>query len=212
MDGQGVGKILKKAGVSNHVRFHFAKLLGIELSASEHIDFVLGQAKNLPQFSHHSPKLKGAVCTNERYVFEPFEDVARHVIPIGPREIDVEIRRIGSVQVDEPLEIQIQLKGVHVGDLEQVGNQAVGAASSPHIEVSAASGIAGDVPIDQEIGHVALLANDPQFPLHPLEDNLAVVRIPVGQSFSTEAPYQLFVFVFGVRVGVLVVVNPSFRR
>ena len=77
---------------------------------------MFGQAENLPQLSHHRAVLKGVVGRQECGVGKAFEDVLGDVLPIAPREIEVEIRWRRAVQVDEPFEVEVQLDGVYVGD------------------------------------------------------------------------------------------------
>ena len=206
VDGQGVREVLEVTGVPNHEGFHVVGAGRQEFAVGDAVDVVFGQAEDLPQFPDDRAVLEGAVRPHQRNVREPLEDVFRHVVPIRPREVDVEVRRIRAVQVDEPFEVQVELDGVHVRDAQQVGDEAVGPASAPHIKVTAAARVVGDVPVDEEIGQIPLLSDDRQLHFHPLQDVFFVVGVAVGQPLGTERPDELFVLVFRIGVGVLVVV------
>ena len=211
VDGQGVWEVLEVAGVPHHEGFHVVGSGRQEFAVGDAVDVVFGQAEDLPQFPDDRAVLEGVVRPHQRHVGEPLEDVFRHVIPIGPREVDVEVRRIRAVQVDEPFEVQVEFDGVHVCDAQQVGDEAVGSASTSHVKVPAAARIAGDVPVDEEIGQIPLLSDDRQLHFHSFEDVFFVVRVAVSQPLGTQRPDELFVFVFRLGVGVLVVVRSAVR-
>ena len=185
VDGQGVREVLEVAGVPHHESLHVVGAGRQEFAVGDAVDVVFGQAEDLPQFSDDRTVLEGAVRPHQRHVGEPLEDVFCHVVPVGPGEVDVEVRRIRSVQVDEPFEVEVEFNGVHVRDAQQVGDEAVGPASAPHVEVPAAARVAGDVPIDEEIGQIPLLPDDRQLHFHPLQDVLFVVGVAVSQPLGT---------------------------
>ena len=212
MDGQGVWEVLEVAGVPHHEGLHVVGAGRQEFAVGDAVDVVFGQAEDLPQFPDDRAVLEGAVRSHQRHVREPLEDVFRHVVPIRPREVDVEVRRIRAVQVDEPFEVEVEFNGVYVRDAQQIGDEAVGPASAPHIKVPAAARVAGDVPIDEEIGQIPLLPDDRQLHFHPLDDVFFVVGVAVSQPLGTQRPDELFVLIFRIGVGMLVVVRPAVRR
>ena len=211
MEGQAAGEIAQHGGVLEHDGLHLAQPIGVEFSGTQGVDFVFGQAHDLAQFTHRGPVLEGVVRGEKRHVGEALEHVGHHVVAVGPREIDVEVRGVGAVEVDEALEVEVEFDGVDVGDAQQVRHQAVGPAAPSDVEVPLASRVAGDVPIDEEVRQVALLSNQPDFMLHPVEHSRVVVRISVGQTLRAQRPHERLVLVFRCRVGVRVVVQPAFR-
>ena len=160
VDGQGVWEVLEVAGVPHHEGFHVVGARRQEFAVGDAVNVVFGQAEDLSQLPDDCAVLEGIVCSRQCHVGEPLEDVVCHIVPIRPREVDIEVRRIRAVQVDEPFEVQVELDGVHVRDAQQVGDEAVGPASAPHIKVPATARVAGDVPIDEEIGQIPLLPDD----------------------------------------------------
>ena len=118
VDGQGVREVLEVAGVPHHEGFHVVGAGRQEFAVGDAVDVVFGQAEDLPQFPDDRAVLEGAVRPHQRHVGEPLEDVFRHVVAIGPREVDVEVRRIRAVQVDEPFEVEVEFNGVYVRDAQ----------------------------------------------------------------------------------------------
>ena len=116
VDGQGVREILEVAGVPDDNGFDVVSARRLDLAVGEPIDVVLGQAEYLAQFPNDRAVLEGAVRAHQCHMGKPPEDVLGHIVAVRPRKIDVEIRRIRAVQVDEPLEIQIQFDGIHIRD------------------------------------------------------------------------------------------------
>ena len=47
--------------------------------------------------------LESAVRSHQGHVGESIEYVFGHIVPVGPREVDVEVRRIAAVKVDKPI-------------------------------------------------------------------------------------------------------------
>ena len=107
-----------------------------------------GRPKHLSQFSDHCAVLKGAVGSYQGNVWEPLENVCRYIVTIGPGEVDVKVRWIGAVKIDESFEIKVQFNGVYIGDAKEVCNQAIGSASPSDVEIALAACIACDVPVD----------------------------------------------------------------
>ena len=139
-----------------------------KLSFRQGIDFVRREAEHLAQFAHDRPVLEGGIGGQQGHVGEPAEDIPGNVFPVPPGEVDIEIRRILPVQIDEPLEIEVKLDGVDIGDPQHIGDYAVGAASAADIKIAFAPGIGSDVPVDQEIRYEALLPDNGKLLFHPL--------------------------------------------
>ena len=90
---------------------------------------------------------------------ESLEHVRYHVVAVCPREVDVKVGGIGSVKIEEALEVEIEFNRIDVGDAHQVSHKAVGSASSPHVEIPLASCVARNVPIDEEICEETLFSD-----------------------------------------------------
>ena len=69
------------------------------------------------------------------------KDKIGDIIPVTPGKINVKIRWIFSVQIDESFKIEIKLYGVYICDTQEVGYNAVGSAPSANIIIILASGI-----------------------------------------------------------------------
>ena len=109
-------------------------LLGKCLRVTLHlVDFAFGQAKHLAQFAAERVFLEGdrraQQCHMLLSVF--LEDVRDDTVTVAPREVEVEVRWTAPLGVEETLEIQVQLNGVDIGDLQAVGHHAVGPAAPP---------------------------------------------------------------------------------
>ena len=111
-----------------------------------------------------------------------FKNIAGHIVAIGPGEINVEIGRILPVEVDEALKIQIELDGVHIGNPQNVGDDAVGTTSTPHIKIALAAGIVGDVPIDEKVGNKIFLFNNTELLFNARKDGFVGLRVAVLQT------------------------------
>ena len=128
VDGNLVGEIAEDAGVADDGALHLAQPRRVEPPPAS-VDLVLGQAEDLAELAHHRPVLEGVVGAEQGDVLVAVEDVACDVVAVRPREVEVEVGRIGPVEVDEPLEVEVQFNRVDVGDAEEVGDEAVGLAA-----------------------------------------------------------------------------------
>ena len=54
-----------------------------------------------------------------------------HVVALVPGKIDVEIGRRRALGIDKAFEIQVEFERLHVGDVQAVGHDGVGAAAAP---------------------------------------------------------------------------------
>ena len=131
VEGQAAGEIPNHRRVLQHHGLHFAQPVGVELSGAEGVDFVFGKPHDLAQLLHGRTVLKGVVGREQRHVGETLEHVRHHIVAVRPREVDVEVGRVGAVEVEEALEVEIEFNRVDVGDAQQIGDEAVGPAASP---------------------------------------------------------------------------------
>ena len=212
VEGQAAGKIPNHRRVLQHHRLHLAQPVGVELAGAEGVDFVFGQPHDLAQFPHGCAVLKGVVGGEQCHVGEALEHVRHYVVAVRPREVDVEIGWVGPVEVEEALEVEVEFNGIDVGDAQQVGDEAVGSAAASHMKIPPAARVARDVPVDEEVGEEALLADQADLVFHPLQHCVVVVRIAVGQTLCTQRPHQCLILVFTFRVGVRVVVQATLGR
>src|SRR5262245_3692505 len=113
-----------------------------------------GQTEYLSQFTDHGGMLEGAVGGEQSRVFATvaFENIVGHVVALVPGKINVEIGRRGTLRVDKALEIKVEFEGLHVGDIQAVGHDGVGAAAASNVVIAGGFGISNNVPGDEEIG------------------------------------------------------------
>ena len=116
-------------------------------------------------------------------------------VPILPREIEVEVGRAAPHGVEETLEIQVQLYGVDIGDLQAVGHHAVGAAATSHMVEALFHGKLHNLPSDEEIGAEAHPFDDLQFFLDAAVSGLVGRAIAIGHAVEGQFAQQLVVVV-----------------
>ena len=168
---------------------------------------MLGQAKDFAEFAHHRPVLEGVVGAEQGDVLVAVEDVACDVVAVCPRKVEVEVGWIGPVEVDEPLEVEVQFDGVDIGDAQEVGDEAVGSAAPADVEVALGPRVGGDVPVDEEVGEKLLFAEDLDLVLHPFEDGLVGVGVAVGEPLGAQVAEELLVLDDGAGEGAEVAVG-----
>ena len=118
-----------------------------------------------------------------------FKEVVKHLVSVGPTEVNVEVGRVFAVEVDEAFKVEVQLHGIHVGDSQAVGHHRVGSGASTHMVEVAAMGKADNVVIDQEIRHKTLLLDQFQFLFNALADGcgeLWVALLSSSEGFLAE--------------------------
>jgi hypothetical protein len=76
----------------------------------------------------------------------PFENIILHIIAVLPGIVDVKIGWGSAFEIDKAFEIEVQLNGVHIGDLQAICNNAVGPAAASYMVKATAHGIPDDVP------------------------------------------------------------------
>ena len=95
-------------GVAQNKRSQFRKLGYTSLTSTECFADTCWQPKNFTQFMDASAVLKSTVSTKPSGVRIAFKDIPNDVVAVFPREIDVEIRWVFAIQVDEALKIEIE--------------------------------------------------------------------------------------------------------
>ena len=110
----------------------------------------------------------------------PLADVLDHLAPSLETEVEVDVRHGHALGVQEPLEQQIELEGVDVGDAQGVRHQRprCRAAPRPYGDGAVLRGL-HDVVDDQEVARVPGLRDDAQLVVEPLRDG-AGERIAVA--------------------------------
>ncbi len=95
--------------------------------------------------------------------------VVDHVLAAADAEVGVDIGHGHPLGVQEPLEHQVILHGVHVGDFQAVAHDASRrrAAARPHGD-AVFLGVADEVGDDEEVVHKPHLADDPHLVAQPL--------------------------------------------
>ncbi len=184
---------------------------------AQSIDLFRRKPHGLAQFAHGTPPLEGGVGGHLRGV-EPgasrgtrsvvvlIENVLEHLVAVLPAEVDVEVGRLFAGGADEAFEVEVELDGVHVGDAEAIGHQAVGAAAAPHVEEAAVLRVAHDVLIDEEVADEAHALDHVQLVFHAREHLGRGVRVAAVQPFQRVAvqPFAVLGGVFSKNLAGLV--------
>ncbi len=204
VDAQVVRKTLDESTVGDHQLGELIEITEVKAAFGQLVDLLLGQAKDFAELAHGGSEFEGVVYADQGRVLEPVEDEMRDVVPIAPGEIDVEIGRIGPVQVDEALEVQVELYRIDIGDPEQVGHDAIGTAPASDIIIALAARVLEDLPVDQEIRDELLLPNDLQLFLQAVEDARSELLIPVLQALIGQFSHQAEVELCIAGIGALV--------
>ena len=109
------------------------------------------------------------------------------LLPPADAEVDVDIRHGHPLGVEEPLEVQIILQGVDVGDVQAVRHHGPRrrAPARPHGDLLAL-GIADEVGDDEEIVHEAHLPDHGHLILELLQILRRLVRIAAGEALHAQ--------------------------
>ena len=86
--------------------------------------------------------------------------IVNHLLPPAGAEVDVDIGHGHPLRVEEALEVQAVLHGVHVGDVQAVGHHGARrrAPARPHRD-AVSLGVADEVGDNEEVVHKAHLAD-----------------------------------------------------
>lgn len=80
------------------------------------------------------------------------EDVIDDFISVFPGEVNVKIRRRGTIWIEETLEIQIELYGIDIRYLQAISDDRVSAAATTYVKESTIPGIAKYIPGNEKVG------------------------------------------------------------
>ena len=119
------------------------------------------KSNGFAQFPKNGPVLKRNVRAQKGHVLSSVsvEQILKHFVPVLPRKIEIEVGRTRPVRVDESLKIQIQFDRIHVGNVQAVGGEGVGARSAANVKKSSSSGVLNQIPIDEEVRRKSQLVN-----------------------------------------------------
>jgi len=178
----------------------------------QQVDLLLRQAKHLTQLPDDRLVAEGGGGAEQgRMVLSvPFEDVVLHLVAVLPREIDVEIGRTGPLGIEKPFEIEVELDGIHVGDAQAVGHDAVGSAPPPHMVKSPRHAVMNHVPGDQEIGGEAEVVDDLQLVFDSFLRGLVVFAVAVEHPVVGQFLQKQPVVLLRLAVGALVLAHLEF--
>ena len=94
------------------------------------------------------------------------EHVLQGLVPLVPGEVHVDVGRVLPAPVEEALEEQGVAQGVHVGEAQEVGDDAGGGAAP----AAGAGALLHDVAHHEEVGGEALLPDDGKLVVQALAD------------------------------------------
>ncbi len=148
MDAPQVGKVHEHAAHLVDATGDVVVIHGALRFLHQEIDFFLGQAIDLTQFTEDGSVPEGGHGADEGRVSAPvaFEDIVQHLIPVLPGEVDVKVRGTGPFGIDETLEVEVQVNGIHIGDPQAVGHDGIGPAAPAHMVESPGTWNSGSRP------------------------------------------------------------------
>jgi hypothetical protein len=138
------------------------------------VAFAVAQAHDATHIAHDGFRAHRAERDDLRHgvatIFLPrvFDDVRAPVV----REININIRRIDALGIQEALEEQPVTDRINVRDLQQVGDNRAGGATARHARDAFAAPVLDEVGDDQEVGNEPGLLDDAKFELEPVNDRL----------------------------------------
>ena len=124
----------------------------------------------------------------------PPENMPEDLIAVLPTEVDVEVGRLLAGRVDEPLEVEVQFHGIHIGDAQAIRHHAVGSTPTPHMEEAPSACVVHDVLVDQEVADEAHLLDHLQLMLHTRLHLRGGSGVPVGHALQRVTMQFLPVF------------------
>src|SRR6185436_20309181 len=95
-------------------------------------------------------------------------DVRDHLTATALAEVDVDIRERDAFGVQEPLEVQVKVERIDVGDAQAVRDEAARRRTTARSDRNAPlPGVADEIPDDQEVPRVLHRLDDVDFKLEP---------------------------------------------
>lgn len=107
--------------------------------------------------------------------------------------------------IDEAFEIKIELKWIHIGDAEAIGDEGVSATASAYMMIARSLCIADDIPRDQEVRWKTELPDDFEFAFHPRVGFEIGETISAATAFAGEFDEELVIIALGAGEGLAVV-------
>ncbi len=115
-------------------------------------------------------------------------DVADDVVPLAPREVQVDVGRVAAARVEESLEVEALGHRVHVGHEEAVGHEAGGARAPSDVGDTLVPREARDVLHHEEVPREAQAHDDLQLPLQAFDVGHGNIANAPGQPRVGERP------------------------
>ena len=172
-----------------------------------HVHLRVGQVHHPPHVPDDAPGGHGAEGDDLGHPVAAVlpADVGHHLVPPGVAEVQVKVRHGDPLRVQEALEEQAVLLGVHVGDLQAVGHDGGRAAPPPGPYGDAlTAGVVDEVGDNEKVVGKAHLLDHVQL----IVQLGVVVRVPAavapGEALLAQAA--------DIRLGRLVCGHPEFRQ
>src|SRR5690606_13559744 len=134
--------------------------------------------------------LEGTVHTQKRHMVSAisFEDIIDYFITVFPAEVDIEVGRTGSVRIQKSFKVKVEINRIYIRNLQAIGYDGVGSASSSYIKKSSALRIAYNIPGNQEVGIKSEFVDNVQF----LYYSLAGFPVFASEALHHSVHCQLF--------------------
>ena len=164
-------RVRLEAGVQRRVAPHHQRRHGLGHLVADDV----GVAEHAGGIAHRGPGLDGGERDDLGDVVAavPLGRVADHLVPVAGVEVHVDVGHRDAARVEEPLEQQVVLDGVEVGDPERVGHRAAGRAPPPGTHADpVVAGVLDEVPHDEEVRREPHVVDDLELVGQPLHDRV----------------------------------------
>ncbi len=134
------------------------------------VDLGVRHPERAADVAHDCPGLHGAEGDDLRDVLPAVFpcDVLDDLAPAPLAEVDVDVRQLHPLGIEESLEDEIELQRIDICDLETIGDEAAGCRSTPRADRNPLlPRVANEIPDDQEIALVAHLLDDVDLVVEP---------------------------------------------
>ena len=130
----------------------------------------LGQAERLADLAHRRARPVGVDHRHARGALVPVarEDHVVDVLAAGGLDVDIDVGRLAAHRVHEPLEREVVVQRIDVGDAGEVAHERAGGASPASREDAHRLDVGHDVGHRQEVGRVAHPADHRELQVQPL--------------------------------------------
>ena len=135
-------------------------------AAGDLADFAGGPAVYLGHLAERAAEPETVVVGHHRRARKGIaaEHVRQHTVPLVPREVEVDVGRVGARGVEEPFEEEPGAEGLDVGNAEAVTHHRVGDGAATAV----GGPVRHDVVDHQEVIGEALHSDDGQFVFQPV--------------------------------------------